>query len=312
MHDAERYYWMTEADDRELSHLPPAVSRLGAAFARPKLIAVVCVVALAGLGWLYMALMLAGMDGPLAALGPGMGVLDLLPRAFEVLCRPEFGVAAMHHGGWGATGVALVALMWGAMTLAMMLPSAAPMIFTYAEIADTAARKGEQVVSPFMLAGGYMLVWLGFAAGATFAQLALARFALLDAGMASASGLFSGAIFITAGIYQFSALKHSCLKQCQQPFPFFFANWATTPRGVFRLGLRQGLYCVGCCWAMMLVMFAVGVMNVIWMAALGMVMTIEKIGTGKRFTYAVGVVLIVVGAGFVFTAVSAHWPARLS
>jgi predicted metal-binding membrane protein len=128
--------------------------------------------------------------------------------------------------------------------------------------------------------------------------------------MASASGLFSGAIFIAAGIYQFSALKHACLKQCQQPFPFFFANWATTPRGVFRLGLRQGLYCVGCCWAMMLVMFAVGVMNVIWMAALGMVMTIEKIGTGKRFTYAVGVVLIVVGVGFVFTAVAAHWPAH--
>jgi predicted metal-binding membrane protein len=301
---------VTEAADRELTHLPPAASRLGAVFARPKLIAVVCVVVLAGLGWLTLAIMIAGHEGPLAALGPGMGLLDWLPRAIQILCRPEFGVAAMHHGGWGATTFALVALMWGAMTLAMMLPSAAPMIFTYAEIADTAARKGEPVVSPFTLAAGYMVVWLGFAAGATIAQLAFARFALLDAGMASASGLFSGAIFITAGIYQFSALKHSCLKQCQAPFPFFFANWATTPRGVFRLGLRQGLYCVGCCWAMMLVMFAVGVMNVIWMAALGMVMTIEKIGTGKRFTYAVGVVLIAVGVSFVFTSVAAHWPAR--
>ena len=84
--------------------------------------------------------------------------------------------------------------------------------------------------------------------------------------MASASGLFSGAIFIAAGVYQFSALKHACLTQCQHPFPFFFTNWATTPRGVFRLGVKQGLYCLGCCWAMMLVMFAVGVMNVIWMA----------------------------------------------
>ena len=107
--------------------------------------------------------------------------------------------------------------------------------------------------------------------------------------MASASGLFSGAIFIAAGVYQFSALKHACLTQCQQPFPFFFANWATTPRGVFRLGLRQGLFCLGCCWAMMLVMFAVGVMNVVWMAGLGIVMTLEKIGTGKRFTHAIGV-----------------------
>ena len=114
---------------------------------------------------------------------------------------------------------------------------------------------------------------------AALAQLALARAALQNSGLAAASGLFAGAIFIGAGAYQFSALKHACLTQCQRPFPFFFTNWATTPRGVFRLGVKQGFYCVGCCWAMMLVMFAVGVMNVVWMAGLGIVMTIEKIGT---------------------------------
>ena len=120
--------------------------------------------------------------------------------------------------------------------------------------------------------------------------------------MASASALFSGAIFIGAGLYQFSALKHACLRQCRQPFPFFFAHWETTPRGVFRLGLKQGLYCLGCCWAMMLVMFAVGVMNVIWMAALGIVMTLEKIGSGNRFTYGLGAALIAVGVAFVLVA----------
>ena len=76
------------------------------------------------------------------------------------------------------------------------------------------------------------------------------------------------------------------MTQCQRPFPFFFANWTAEPRGVFRLGLRQGLYCLGCCWAMMLLMFAVGVMNVVWMAALGIVMTIEKLGTTTRFSRA--------------------------
>jgi predicted metal-binding membrane protein len=279
---------MSDTADRDLTHLSPAASRLGAIFARPKVVAIVCVVLLAGLGWAYLALLTAGVSGPMSA--------------FEVLCR------AMADRPLRLTNIALIGLMWGAMTLAMMLPSAAPMIFTYAEIADTAARKGERVVSPFVLAAGYAYVWFGFAAVATVVQIALARVALLDDGLTSASGLFSGAIFITAGIYQFSALKHACLHQCQHPFPFFFANWKTTPRGVFRLGVKQGLYCLGCCWAMMLVMLAVGVMNVIWMAGLSIVMTIEKIGTGRRFSHAAGVALIVAGAAFVVAAVAAHWP----
>jgi len=279
---------MSEATGHDLSHLPPAASRLGAVFARPKVLAAICVIVLAGLGWLALGLLFNGMG------------------AFDVLCQS----LSMPHGTWGASGFAIVALMWGAMTLAMMLPSASPMILTYAEIADTAARKHERIVSPFVLAAGYMVVWLGFAAAATLAQFAFTRAALLDSGMQSASGLFSGAIFIGAGVYQFSAIKHACLTQCQSPFPFFFANWATTPRGVFLLGARQGLYCLGCCWAMMLVMFAVGVMNVLWMAALGVLMTFEKIGTGKRFTYVVGVALIVAGIAFVLSAFAAHWPVR--
>jgi predicted metal-binding membrane protein len=301
---------MAEAADRSLDFLSPAASRLGATFARPKRLAVLCVVALAGLGWFYLGLLIAHMGGPAANLGPGMGALDLLPRAITLLCKPTFGIALMPDNVWGPAGFALVALMWAAMTLAMMLPSAAPMILTYAEIADTAARKSQPVVSPFVLAAGYTAVWLGFAGFASIAQVALTRAALLDAGMASASGLFSGAILIAAGLYQFSALKHACLRQCQSPFPFFFANWQTTPRGVFRLGIRQGLFCLGCCWAMMAVMFSVGVMNVVWMAGLGIVMTIEKIGTGRRFTYAVGALAIVAGLVFIALALAAHWPTR--
>lgn len=292
---------MTEAADHSLPNLSPAASRLGGVFARPKRIAVICIIALAGLGWLYLGLLTASTAGPGGTWVAG---------TWTALCSSTFGVALMPDGVWGVSGFALVALMWGAMTLAMMLPSAAPMILTYAEIADTAARKGAPVVSPFVLAAGYTLIWLGFAALATLAQYALTRAAILDSTMASVSGLFSGAIFIAAGVYQFSTLKHACLRQCQSPFPFFFANWATTPRGVFKLGLRQGLFCLGCCWAMMLVMFAVGVMNVVWMAALGIVMTLEKIGTGKRFTYAIGVLSIAAGVAFIVASVMAHWPGR--
>lgn len=299
---------MTDATRQRLDHLSPAASRLGAVFAHPKRLAVICVVLLTGLGWLYLGLLIGEMGGPAGGFGPGMAVLDYLPRAWAALCSPTFGVSLMPEGAWGASGFALVALMWGAMTLAMMLPSAAPMIFTYAEIADTAAQKHEKVVSPFVLTAGYAAVWFGFAAAATLAQYALTRAALLNPSMASASGLFSGAVFIVAGVYQFSALKHACLRQCRSPFPFFFTNWQTTPRGVFRLGIKQGLFCLGCCWAMMLVMFAVGIMNVVWMAALGVLMTIEKMTVTNRLTYAIGVAAIAAGSAFVVFAVLAHLP----
>ncbi len=287
---------MSQTAGPDFGHLPPAAAGLGHIFARPKVLAAICVVALASLGWLYLALVLAGTGG-----SPG----GLEGNILQALCRP------LPNGAWSASAVAIVASMWSAMTLAMMLPSATPMIMTYAGIADTAARKSERIVSPFVLAGGYLAVWLMFSVITTLAQIVFARAALIDPSTESASGLFSGAIFIAAGAYQFSKLKHACLTRCQQPFPFFFANWATTTSGVFRLGLKQGLYCLGCCWAMMMVMFAVGVMNVMWMVVLGAVMTIEKMLTGRRFTHMIGMVLILAGVGIVLSAFVSHWPLRM-
>jgi predicted metal-binding membrane protein len=236
---------------------------------------------------------LQGFGPPQAPSGAGD-----LRSAFAVICR-----AAPSAGG----GLLLITSMWSAMVLAMMLPSAGPMIFTYAEIADTAARKNERIVSPLVLAGGYAAVWLGFAAAAALAQLALTRVAWLDGGMPSASGPFSGALLLAAGLYQFSAFKDACLTQCQRPFPFFFAHWQTTARGVFRLGLQQGLYCLGCCWAMMLLMFATGAMNVLWMAALGITMTLEKMLTGRRLSTALGAIMVTAGLFMMGAAVAAHW-----
>ena len=285
---------MSKASGHHFGRLPPAAAGLGRIFSRPKVLAGFCVIALAGLGWFYAALLFTGMGGPFGRSGASF---------VQALCRP------LSDASWSAGGIAIIVLMWGAMSLAMMLPSAAPMIMTYAGIADTAAGKNESIVSPFVLAGGYTAVWFGFAVLAALAQIVLTQAKLLDSSMGSASGYFSGVIFIGAGLYQFSALKHSCLTHCQKPFPFFFANWATTPAGVFRLGLTQGVYCLGCCWAMLLVMFAVGVMNVIWMAGLGMVMTVEKMLAGRRFTHAIGVVLIVAGVCAVHAAFAGHWPA---
>ena len=281
---------MSDTVDRSLDHLPPAAAWLAALLARPKTIAAACVIVLAGLGWIYLALLVAASEVPAGA--------GYFPRGFAVICRatPPTG------------GLLPVISMWNAMVLAMMLPSAAPMIFTYAEIADTAARKGERIVSPFVLAGGYAAVWLSFAAAAALAQLAFTHAAWRAGGLAPASALLSGVLFLAAGVYQFSALKDACLTQCQRPFPFFFAHWQTTARGVFRLGLQQGLFCLGCCWAMMLVMFAVGVMNVVWMAGLGVLMTIEKMLSGPRFSQAAGVVLIGCGVLIFALAITGHWP----
>jgi predicted metal-binding membrane protein len=153
------------------------------------------------------------------------------------------------------------------------------------------------VVSPLVLTAGYAAVWFGFALFAAFLQWNLARAGLLDGG--SVSRLFGGAIFAVAGLYQFSSLKQACLTLCQRPFPFFFSNWTTERSGVLRLGLRQGLYCLGCCWAMMLLMFSGGVMNVVWMAALGVLMVIEKMTTSARFSKAAGMVLVAAGFGMI-------------
>jgi predicted metal-binding membrane protein len=283
----------TARDD--FAHLPAAAAKLGHILARPKAIAALCVIVLTALGWLYLALMLVRS---------GVSVTEFGSGTLQALCRP------LAEAPWSASGIALVESMWIAMTLIMMLPSAAPMILTYAEIAEAAARKGEPIVSPLVLVAGYSSVWLGFSAIAALTQVGLTRAALLDANMPVTGGLFSGAIFIGAGAYQFSALKHACLNRCQHPFPFFFTNWATTRSGVFRLGIKQGGYCLGCCWAMMSVIFAGGVMNVIWMTGLGIIMTVEKILIGRRFTYAIGVALIAVGVGWVVMSFVGHWPVR--
>jgi predicted metal-binding membrane protein len=278
-------------------------------------LAIGCLVLLVALGWICLGLMLAGegfVHQPLPSGQPvphpfadRIGLFGWSQATYGVLCQPTFGTADP-----GGPAVAAVALMWIAMVLAMMLPTAGPMILTYSEMAETAARKGGRAASPLVLIAGYGLVWAGFAVAAAALQLALTRAALLDPSMASASTLFSGAVFVAAGLYQFSALKQACVRLCRQPAPFFSANWSERRRTIFRLGVRQGLYCVGCCWAMMLVMFAVGVMNVIWMAALGFIMAAEKIAATTRFSKAIGIVSTVLGIGFIAVAVVAHWPVR--
>lgn len=256
------------------------------ALARPKVLILACIGALVAFGWIYLGLILAGQNA--------QGIL-------RALCVPATNAAG------SSAAAALTLAMWCAMVLAMMLPTAAPMIMTYADLAETAAAKGEPVVSPLVLAAGYILVWLGAAGLLTLLQILLARAGELN-GSAVANPYVAGAMFLVAGLYQFSALKHACLSQCQHPFRFFFGHWTAEPFGVFGIGIHLGFYCLGCCWAMMLLMFAVGTMNVVWMAILGVVMAIEKLGTTARFSRMAGVAFVAIGLFIIVETWIAGWP----
>ena len=203
--------------------------------------------------------------------------------------------------------VATVALalfvMWFAMSAAMMLPSAAPMIRTYAEIADTAAARGEPVVHPAVLTAGYLFVWALAAVGFTAIQLAIGHITGMQA-TGPVKGVIAGIILLGAGLYQFTALKQACLTKCRNPFTTLFARWKSSVGGVFRLGMEQGMWCLGCCWALMLIMLAVGSMNVIWMAALTLFTFLEKTRAGRVTTKAGGAIISVWGAALIWSALA--------
>ena len=178
---------------------------------------------------------------------------------------------------WGASEVFLTFVMWTVMMIGMMSASAAPVLVLFA--GARSARDGRAVSLPVLLFGlGYMTVWAGFSAVAALAQWALHQAALLSPAMAVSSPYFGGAILIAAGVYQLTPLKRACLTQCQSAQGFLMTHWRSGNRGAFIMGAAHGLSCLGCCWALMLVLFAVGVMNLAWVAVLAVFILVEKIG----------------------------------
>jgi predicted metal-binding membrane protein len=162
--------------------------------------------------------------------------------------------------------------------------------------------RGERSLSLTVVAFGfgYILVWVGFSACAALAQWALHEAAMLSPAMAAASPHLGGAILIGAGAYQLAPLKGACLTQCRSPLGFLMAHWRDGAMGALRLGYRHGLFCLGCCWALMCVLFVVGVMNLVWVAALTAFVLIEKTGPfGVALARVAGIAMIIVGVSFV-------------
>ena len=190
---------------------------------------------------------------------------------------------------WGVANAVAAWVMWALMMAAMMLPSALPMILSFVHLA---ARSGEPARGRSFVAA-YLAVWFGFSAGATVAQWAFQAIGWLDPMIVSTSAWLTGGLLLIAGVYQFSPLKRMCLSRCRTPVGFLLGEWRPGARGAFVMGLRHGLFCVGCCWALMALLFVGGVMNLAWIAALSVAVLLEKLlARGERIAMAMGLVLI--------------------
>jgi predicted metal-binding membrane protein len=170
----------------------------------------------------------------------------------------------------------VVAAMWSAMMVAMMAPSAAPTILLYGRVHRNAAGASPPPTAAFL--AGYLACWIGFALAAAALQLALERAALASpASMALDGRAAAAALLIAAGLYQLSPFKDACLGRCRSPADFLARNYRPGAWGALRLGLLHGAYCVGCCWMLMALLFVGGVMNLLWIAALTLLVAAEKL-----------------------------------
>jgi|ERR1022692_357956 predicted metal-binding membrane protein len=229
-----------------------------------------------------------------------LAILCLL--AWTYLLYMGWGMAHMDVGvdmaimprmvSWKAADLVLVFAMWAIMMVAMMLPSAAPMFLLFGAL----SRQLEQARSSIeiiVFGGGYLAVWSGFSLLATFAQWGLLEARLMSPMMETSSPLLGGALLVAAGLFQFTPFKRGCLAKCRSPVAFLVAEWRSGLFGAWIMGLRHGLFCLGCCWIAMLLLFVLGVMNVFWIATLAAFVLLERTLPNVRwFSAATGVLFI--------------------
>ena len=198
---------------------------------------------------------------------------------------------------WNIHDVLALFVMWSVMMMAMMLPSATPMILIFSTVNKKRFEQGNGFVPTWIFLSGYILVWIGFSIIATITQWLLHYFALLSSDLKLIDPVVSGIILIAAGAYQFTSIKNVCLKNCQTPLGFIMGNWRYGKRGALIMGLKHGLYCVGCCWVLMSLLFLAGIMNILWIALIAVFILIEKIVRRDRYvSYAAGFALMMLGS----------------
>lgn len=194
---------------------------------------------------------------------------------------------------WTPMDFALTSVMWIVMMVAMMVPSAAPMIVMHATINRRRKQRQQPFVATAIFVLGYVLVWSGFAVLATLGQWALHQAALLPTAMSHVTPVLGGALLLLAGAYQWFPVKHACLRRCRTPLGFLMTEWRDGRKGALVMGLRHGAFCLGCCWFLMGLMFVGGVMNLLWMAAIAVYILLEKITPAARLTGRVAGLLLI-------------------
>ncbi len=185
------------------------------------------------------------------------------------------------------------ALMWSVMMIAMMLPSAIPMILVFSSVNQKRNREGRQFVPTWIFLGGYLLIWSAFGIFAAFIQLLLQNAMILSDELKLLNPYISGAVLVAAGIYQFVHVKNVCLSNCQSPLSFTMNNWRDGVKGAIIMGIQHGLYCLGCCWVLMAILFVGGIMNLWLILAIASFILLEKIVPYRKLVSRAGGALLI-------------------
>ena len=257
---------------------------------RDRTVVAAALVALTLLAWVYVLWLAATMDmgAPGASAMPGMDMANM-PAALTPAMKP-----------WSLADFGFTFAMWTVMMVGMMTPSATPMILLYTRVGRQATAQGKPFAAAGWFACGYLAVWTAFALIASAAQDLLTHAAPLTPMLKSSNGIFGGLVLIAAGAFQWSRMKDRCLAHCRGPLHFVqhHGGFKGDPAGALELGMRHGLYCVGCCWALMALLFVGGVMNLVWIAGLSAIVLVEKVAPGGRLL-ARGLGLVLMAAGLI-------------
>ena len=206
---------------------------------------------------------------------------------------PDMSGMAMGMRDWSSTDFIMMLLMWVIMMIGMMVPSAMRTVMIYSRIASKAQTSGRSVAPTYIFVSGYVFIWSFFSVIATILQWLLERLALVSPMMVSTSTYLGAILLICAGVYQLTPLKDVCLKHCQSPIQFITNNFKKGGFGAFQLGLKHGAYCLGCCWALMGLLFIGGVMNLFWILVISLFVLSEKLLPAQiRTTRITGILMV--------------------